>query len=79
MFYHSKQIIKNISYKDEFNNSLKYKFAPIESVGIYVPANLPSTLLMNAIPAKLAKVRRIILANPKGLGLSKSLIKLTSE
>ncbi len=34
-------------------------------MGIYVPANLPSTLLMNAIPAKIANVRRIILANPK--------------
>ena len=32
---------------------------------IYVPANLPSTLLMNAIPAKIAGVNRIILANPK--------------
>ena len=63
--YHSKQIIKNINYKDKFNNNLKYKFIPIESVGIYVPANLPSSLLMIAIPARLAKVKRIVLANPK--------------
>ena len=38
---------------------------PISSVGIYVPGNLPSTLLMNAIPAKLAKVKKLILATPK--------------
>ena len=63
--YHSKQIIKNIIYKDKFNNNLKYKFVPIESIGIYVPANLPSSLLMIAIPARLAKVKRIVLANPK--------------
>ena len=63
--YHSKQIIKNINYKDKFNNNIKYKFVPIESVGIYVPANLPSSLLMIAIPARLAKVKRIVLANPK--------------
>ena len=63
--YHSRQIIKNINYKDKFNNNLKYKFVPIESVGIYVPANLPSSLLMIAIPARLAKVKRIVLANPK--------------
>ena len=63
--YHSKQKIKNINYKDKFNNNLKYKFVPIESVGIYVPANLPSSLLMIAIPARLAKVKRIVLANPK--------------
>ena len=30
-----------------------------------MPANLPSTLLMNAIPAKIANVKRIVLANPK--------------
>ena len=63
--YHSKQTIKNINYKDKFNNNLKYKFVPIESVGIYVPANLPSSLLMIGIPARLAKVKRIVLANPK--------------
>ena len=63
--YHSKQIIKNINYKDKFNNNIKYKFVPIESVGIYVPANLPSSLLMIGIPARLAKVKRIVLANPK--------------
>ena len=38
---------------------------PIDSVGFYVPGNLPSTLLMNTIPAKIAKVRRLVLATPK--------------
>ena len=47
---------------------MEYKYVPIESVGIYVPANLPSTLLMNAIPAKIAGVKRIVLANPKNNG-----------
>ena len=50
---------------DKFKNKLEYKYVPIQSVGIYVPANLPSTLLMNAIPAKIAGVKRIVLANPK--------------
>ena len=63
--FHSKQKIKNIKYTDNLNNKLEYKYVPIESIGIYVPANLPSTLLMNAIPAKIAKVKRIVLANPK--------------
>ncbi len=63
--FHSKQKFKNIFYKDKFNNKLEYKYIPIQSIGIYVPANLPSTLLMNAIPAKIAGVKRIILANPK--------------
>ena len=62
--FHSKQKFKNISYIDKFKNKLEYKYVPIKSVGIYVPSNLPSTLLMNAIPAKIAGVKKIILANP---------------
>ena len=63
--FHKNQKVKNFKVKDNYNNLLEYKFSPIESVGIYVPANLPSTLLMNGIPAKLANVKRIVLANPK--------------
>jgi len=66
--FHSKQKVQNISYKDNLNNKLKYKYIPIESVGIYVPggnASFPSTVLMNAIPAKLAGVKRIVMVNPK--------------
>ena len=65
--FHSEQIknLKNIYYKDKYKNILEYRNVPIDSVGIYVPGNLPSTLLMNSIPAKLAKVKRIVLAAPK--------------
>jgi len=63
--FHSKQKVKNIYYKDNLNNRMEYIHIPIYSVGIYVPANLPSTLLMNAIPAKIAGVKRIVLATPK--------------
>ena len=63
--FHSLQKFKDINYKDKYKNKLKYKYIPIQSAGIYVPANLPSTLLMNVIPAKLAGVKRIVLANPR--------------
>ncbi len=66
--FHIKQKNKNILFKDNLNNKIEYKYVPIQSVGIYVPANLPSTLLMNAIPAKIAGVKRIVLANPKNNG-----------
>ncbi len=66
--FHKNQKVKNFKFKDNLNNLFEYKFLPIESIGIYVPANLPSTLLMNAIPARLANVKRIILANPKQNG-----------
>ena len=65
--FHIQQLknIKNIKYKDKYKNLLEYVNIPIESVGIYVPGNLPSTLLMNSIPAKIAKVKRLVLATPK--------------
>ena len=66
--FHKNQKVSNFKFKDKLNNLFEYKFLPIESVGIYVPANLPSTLLMNAIPAKIAKVKKIVLANPKQNG-----------
>ena len=66
--FHTAQKTKDIFYKDNLNNKIEYKYVPIQSIGIYVPANLPSTLLMNAIPAKIAGVKRIVLANPKNNG-----------
>ena len=63
--FHSLQKFKDINYKDKYNNKLEHKYIPIQSIGIYVPANLPSTLLMNAIPAIIAGVKKIVLANPK--------------
>jgi len=63
--FHSLQKPKDIKYVDNLKNKLEYKHVPLQSVGIYVPANLPSTLLMNAVPAKISGVKRIILANPK--------------
>ena len=60
-----KKNLKNIYYLDKFKNKLQYNLVPIQTVGIYVPANLPSSLLMNAIPAKVSNVKKIILATPK--------------
>jgi len=65
--FHSKQKVRNIFYKDKLQNRLSYKFIPIESIGIYVPggtASYPSTVLMNAIPAIIAGVKRIVMVNP---------------
>ena len=64
--FHSLQKINNIKYTDKLNNKIEYRYIPIQSVGIYVPANLPSSLLMNAIPAKkIVGVERVVLANPR--------------
>ena len=66
--FHLKQKIKNIFYKDSLGNRLEYKHFPIDSIGVYVPTNLPSSVLMNVIPAKIAGVKKIILASPKTKG-----------
>ena len=65
--FHSLQKFKNISYTDKFKNKLEYKYLPINSVAIYVPgstASYPSSVLMNAIPALIAGVKRIVMINP---------------
>ena len=65
--FHKLQVrnFKKIKYIDKYKNKLEYKTVPINSVGVYVPGNLPSTLLMNSVPAKIAGVKRIVLATPK--------------
>ena len=73
--FHSKQKLKNIFYKDKLQNELSYKHIPLDSVGIYVPggtASYPSTVLMNAIPAIIAGVKRIVMVNPRNKGKQNS-------
>ena len=65
--FHSLQKFKDISYTDKLQNKLEYKYVPIESVAIYVPgstASYPSSVLMNAIPALVAGVKRLVMINP---------------
>ena len=65
--FHSLQKFKNISYTDKLKNKIDYKYLPLESVAIYVPgstASYPSSVLMNAIPAIVAGVKRIVMINP---------------
>ena len=69
--FHSLQKFKNISYTDQFKNKIEYKYLPLESVAIYVPgssASYPSSVLMNAIPAMVAGVKRIVMINPSYKG-----------
>ena len=69
--FHSMQKFKNIYYVDKFKNKLEYKYIPIESVAIYVPgstASYPSSVLMNAIPALIAGVKRLVMISPGNKG-----------
>ena len=65
--FHSLQKFKNISFTDNFKNRIEYKHIPLNSVAIYVPgstASYPSSVLMNAVPAIVAGVKRIVMINP---------------
>jgi|TARA_B000000557_G_scaffold106325_1_gene86059 histidinol dehydrogenase len=69
--YHIKQLPKNKFWKDEKGVNLGFRWTPINSIGIYVPGGLasyPSSVLMNAIPAKVAGVRNITMVTPTPLG-----------
>jgi len=67
LLFHKNQKSKDIKFSDKLKNKIDYKYKPLNSVGIYIPggnASFPSTVLMNAIPAMLAGVKRIVIANP---------------
>ncbi len=65
--FHEKQKPNNLIYKDKEGVTLGSIWNPIESVGLYVPggkAAYPSSLIMNAVPALVAKVPRIVITVP---------------
>jgi histidinol dehydrogenase len=65
--YAEKQKLESWSFKDEYGNRLGQKVQPLDRVGLYVPggkAAYPSSVLMNAIPAKVAGVGELIMTVP---------------
>jgi histidinol dehydrogenase len=65
--YHRRQAPQPFEYVDDMGVRLGARFAPLDSAGIYVPggtAAYPSSVLMNAIPARVAGVARIAMAVP---------------
>ena len=67
--YYQKLKPENLQYTDELGVTLGARWLPIENIGIYVPggkASYPSSVLMNAIPARVAGVKRIVMVSPAG-------------
>ncbi len=65
--YHQKQIPSDLSYVDDDQIELGYRWTAIENIGLYVPGGLatyPSSVLMNAIPAKVAGASRLVMVVP---------------
>jgi len=70
--FHKHQIPTGFSFTDDSGVMLSTRWSPIQSVGLYVPggqAVYPSSLLMNAIPARLAGVKRMALVVPCPTGV----------
>ena len=67
--FHRRQLLKSWQYRDPLGMVLGQRITPLERVGVYVPggkACYPSTVLMNAIPAKVAGVKEIVMTSPIG-------------
>ncbi len=65
--YHARQKPVDARYTDDMGVELGHRWTPVGAVGLYVPggtANYPSSVLMNAVPAKVAGVERIVMVVP---------------
>src|SRR5450432_3344990 len=69
--YHRRQVPEDMDYVDESGVRLGARWTPVAAVGLYVPggtASYPSSVLMNAIPAHVAGVARIVMVTPASGG-----------
>ena len=65
--YHQRQGPLDESFVDDTGARLGWRWTPIQAVGLYVPggtASYPSSVLMNAVPARVAGVQRIVMVTP---------------
>ena len=75
--YHEKQVQQTWSYTEDDGTMLGQKITPLDRVGLYVPggkAAYPSSVLMNAIPAKVAGVKELIMVVPTPGGQTNQLV-----
>jgi histidinol dehydrogenase len=69
--YHGRQLPKDERFTDATGAMLGWRWGPLQSVGLYVPggtASYPSSVLMNAMPARVAGVPRIVMTTPASGG-----------
>ncbi len=65
--YHQHQLPQDKKFSDDLGVELGWRWTAVESVGLYVPggtASYPSSVLMNAVPAKVAGVERLVMVVP---------------
>lgn len=75
--FHRRQVPEALAWTDSAGIRMGQRWTPIDAVGLYVPggtAAYPSSVLMNAIPAKVAGCRRLVVAAPTPEGRSNPLV-----
>lgn len=75
--HHEKQKPENQRYQDEVGVEIGYRWGPVTAAGLYVPggtASYPSSVLMNALPAKVAGVERLVMVVPTPNGITNPLV-----
>ncbi len=80
--YHLRQMPADASWTDETGATLGWRWGPLSAAGLYVPGGLasyPSSVLMNAIPAKVAGVERLAIAVPTPDGICNPLVLLAAK
>jgi histidinol dehydrogenase len=80
--HHQRQLPKDDRYTDALGVELGSRWTAIDSVGLYVPggtASYPSSVLMNAIPAKVAGCERVVMAVPSPDGILNPLVLVAAD
>ncbi len=80
--YHARQLPEDAFWEDETGASLGWRWTPVSAAGLYVPGGLatyPSSVLMNAIPAKVAGVGRLAMVVPTPDGAVNPLVLMAAK
>ncbi|MCC5964243.1 MAG: histidinol dehydrogenase [Rhodobacteraceae bacterium] len=80
--YHARQRPEDARWTDESGAQLGWRWGPVAAAGLYVPGGLasyPSSVLMNAIPAQVAGVERLVIACPTPGGVVNPLVLLAAR
>jgi histidinol dehydrogenase len=80
--YHERQRPEDARWHDEHGAELGWRWGPVAAAGLYVPGGLasyPSSVLMNAIPAQVAGVERLVICAPTPGGVVNPLVLLAAR
>ncbi len=80
--YHEKQLPEDCRWREANGAELGWRWTPVSAAGLYVPGGLasyPSSVLMNAIPANVAGVERLVITVPTPEGLINPLVLLAAR